>query len=679
MSVDNPSVHEQHDQPSNKWLTMRVLLATVCAVLGTVCGRVYLDNYLHLNLAFIKQLPFATFLYVFIIACVWNPIFARYYKAAVFNTTELLATLLLSLSMVWGSGLVISHQMIAPQQLAHGELSWEKYQLPQQIPPDLQPLGGDPTHPDYEDVYVNYAQGLSPHDTIPWQHWYAPLALIIISLSYLVHRQWSRHEQLNYPIAQIAQNVFLRDQQRRLPDIFYSPLMWIAAGTVLFIHCYGMINTWFPEALPPLQFKGRFNFLWAFFPILNRTGAFWLVDFHLMFSVIGLAYFLGREVGITLGLSQVLLLVFAIQYYLNTGSVVSSSHIEMSRAGAYIAYGIIILITGRHYYLALLKRAFGKQSELAGEESVWIVRVFLLCNALLLVYLITVFQMDALLACLLILTLLVVAMVFARLVCEVGGPYIQGQWSIGNLLVAALGPTAIGPASLMAILYVCQSLSVSGNNALMPFVSNGLQIADKGRFQKKRLFTALLLCVVVTVCAGSLYKIAYFYQQGAQTKYGDASGFAAVKNTFTPAVRAMEKVDEFGQMEVATTSSGISKIPLIAPDWSASKWILFGAAGVLVFFLMRIRFTWFPFHPILFLVWDTFPMQIFYWSFFIGWCCKEMVIRFGGGNIYQKAKPFFIGLIIGDILAFGLSALTSITYFLATGADPEVYRVFIFY
>jgi hypothetical protein len=49
----------------------------------------------------------------------------------------------------------------------------------------------------------------------------------------------------------------------------------------------------------------------------------------------------------------------------------------------------------------------------------------------------------------------------------------------------------------------------------------------------------------------------------------------------------------------------------------------------------------------------TTPAQLMWFSIFLGWLCKVTIVRFGGGSFYQNAKPFFLGLIVGDSVAAG--------------------------
>jgi len=69
---------------------------------------------------------------------------------------------------------------------------------------------------------------------------------------------------------------------------------------------------------------------------------------------------------------------------------------------------------------------------------------------------------------------------------------------------------------------------------------------------------------------------------------------------------------------------------------------------------MRFRFLWWPFHPIGYVM--TNLRWILYWiwfSFFIGWLFKAVVMRYGGVSGYRRFMPFFVGLIIGEMVGNG--------------------------
>ena len=62
------------------------------------------------------------------------------------------------------------------------------------------------------------------------------------------------------------------------------------------------------------------------------------------------------------------------------------------------------------------------------------------------------------------------------------------------------------------------------------------------------------------------------------------------------------------------------------------------------------RFLWWPLHPIGYLTTYSSAMQILWFSFFIGWLCNALVLRYGGVNLYKDVRVLFIGLVVGDMV-----------------------------
>jgi hypothetical protein len=50
-------------------------------------------------------------------------------------------------------------------------------------------------------------------------------------------------------------------------------------------------------------------------------------------------------------------------------------------------------------------------------------------------------------------------------------------------------------------------------------------------------------------------------------------------------------------------------------------------------------------------------MWILWFSFFVGWVCNALCMRYGGVVLFKKLRFFFIGLIVGDFLMGGLWAV----------------------
>jgi hypothetical protein len=69
--------------------------------------------------------------------------------------------------------------------------------------------------------------------------------------------------------------------------------------------------------------------------------------------------------------------------------------------------------------------------------------------------------------------------------------------------------------------------------------------------------------------------------------------------------------------------------------------------------VMRLRYAWWPFHPIGYLMIDTFPGYTLWFSIFVGWLFKKVVLRIGGAQGYLAVMPLVIGVIVDESVAAG--------------------------
>jgi hypothetical protein len=84
-------------------------------------------------------------------------------------------------------------------------------------------------------------------------------------------------------------------------------------------------------------------------------------------------------------------------------------------------------------------------------------------------------------------------------------------------------------------------------------------------------------------------------------------------------------------------------------EWS----IIFTVIGAVVMGLLVVgyhRFIWWPLHPIGYLTTYSSAMRILWFSYFIGWLCNTLVLRYGGVNRFKEVRRLFVGLVVGDMV-----------------------------
>ena len=89
-----------------------------------------------------------------------------------------------------------------------------------------------------------------------------------------------------------------------------------------------------------------------------------------------------------------------------------------------------------------------------------------------------------------------------------------------------------------------------------------------------------------------------------------------------------------------------------------------GAGGAIALGLswLRLRYLWFPLHPVGFIAANSWGMHLNWATFLLGWIIKAGITRYGGMGVYRRMLPLFWGMIVGDMMhtvLWGLVALAT--------------------
>lgn len=85
-------------------------------------------------------------------------------------------------------------------------------------------------------------------------------------------------------------------------------------------------------------------------------------------------------------------------------------------------------------------------------------------------------------------------------------------------------------------------------------------------------------------------------------------------------------------------------------------WFFTGVGAIIqgLLVLARTHFVWWPLHPLGFVI-SSFDIMTYVWfSVFISWGIKSIVLKYGGPGLYRSTRPFFLGLILGQICVAGM-------------------------
>jgi|LSQX01.1.fsa_nt_gb hypothetical protein len=604
------------------------------------------------------------------------------------------------------------HRMIMmPWYFLSNHADWQTYGvLTKHLRPEFFPepwLGdGIKSQMEYERVYKSFFTGLARGTTtvplwkLPLDAWVRPmmiwgptiflLALTVISLQFVLHRQWAVHEQLSYPVAQVARSFCDMNGSRGqgVPDIFRNRLFWWGCLPVLFLLAIDYLALWFPNSVPSIvefmpDLKHWYLPVTTRIPILTKVTETWCLNWQtLYFTIVGMAFFTSTEVSFTMGIGPILLAIFGIGYYFSTGTSLQYNHVEVSRAGAYVGYTIMLCYAGRHYYSRILALALGfkklRKNEKAALEqteqvAIMAARVLLLSFIGFVIVLSWMCQ-SWVIAVFYSLVLIILYTVISRIVCESGLPFVLANWYPTVILHKLMGPAAMGPKAMTFSLWSTGIFAMDPRESLMPYVATSIKLADDTKIRLKRIFLIITGAVAVALIVAffsSTYSL-YNYKVMSDT-------FAATSPTqwfLDTAARSMSEMELLGVLEESANASALGRLKYISGITIETRFFFFGAIGVLILSILRFRFPKFPIHPILFLMVGTYPAALTWAAFLLGWFIKIIVIKFGGGSVYNRLKPLFAGIIAGELLMVGITLIVDFIYFFASGsASPIKYFV----
>ena len=68
----------------------------------------------------------------------------------------------------------------------------------------------------------------------------------------------------------------------------------------------------------------------------------------------------------------------------------------------------------------------------------------------------------------------------------------------------------------------------------------------------------------------------------------------------------------------------------------------------------RQQLLWWPLHPIGYPIGAVWLMDQLWFSIALAWLLKLVAMKYGGPSLFRRARPFFLGLIVGQFFIAGL-------------------------
>jgi len=576
-----------------------------------------------------------------------------------FTGKELLVSwaLMVLLSGIAWTGLARTFfiNLTAPFHFATVENQWAEV---------LQPLLPGSWYPQSKDAIISVYNGLTNGrqmgwfeilKQIQWDAWLTPLLTwtIFILLCYfvmvcivnLLSKQPLYNERMNFPLLRVPFELEEALDRTGLGQFFANRFLIAGIAVPVCLHLLNGLSFYFPSIpqIPTLILAGQY------FPKVGLLSGFFKLKIYFYPAFIGFAFLTSKQISFSfwffyiigtllLGLLSVLgLNIPAAALGVTFGPTLSHPE-ETQMIGAYFVFFLFLAWLARFHFINIVRQGLGFKKE--GQlESEWLSTRFafwgFILGSLAIVLWCHYFGIPFLFSFLVVFAFFMFTLVAMRVICQGGIAYFTLTAAPMDGLMAVFGSKFFTSLGILVAAVIQKVLFVDLRESLMPSLLHARKITD-GTRNNRFIFFAIAATLIAGVVVSFLAMLALCYKFGMRELQLDW----ATRTTITV-------YDNVYSLVESSIKPG---------DWV----LIFSIAGAVVMLILVIcyhRFYWWPIHPIGYLTAYSSAMWILWFSFFVGWACNALCMRYGGVSLFKKLRNFFIGLIIGDFFMAGSWAI----------------------
>jgi hypothetical protein len=623
---------------SFKGLTIGIV-ASIAVCLIVSCAELVVK---YIQIGFLQLPPVVVGLFCFILlVTAWTK---RTKSRFALTPQELLTVycMMLLSSMISSRGCLekILPLLVTLPYFANETNGWSKYFFPHikkwMVPFD--PSQTDPNTPQL--VAKRFFEGLHNGETIPWHQWIGPLAwwallaLFIfgafLCLASILRRQWVDNEKLTFPLAQLPLEMVGGDG--RGDGFWKNPLTWLGFAIPCVVFTINGLHGWYPS-LPMITLDIR---LAQYFinPPWDSIGFFTM---YVSFAAIGFFFLLPTEIIFSLWFFH----LFAIVQTM----VASSYGMEMlamplygmklfigyQEIGAYFVLSAYLLYVSWPHLKQVMRATLGREkvddsNELLPYRTAVFGLFFCVMGATMWF---AAAGMNPWLALFeLLIYVFVIAIIMARSTAE-GGMLMTETTFRGVDVYRIFAPThTLGAANMTMLGFMDAAWFRDLRGLVLTGFLDGLKIADGAKIRRRSFLPVFVVAILIAMIIGGIFQIYLPYSHGGINLYGYtymANNMWAFQD-YTPAMRG----------------------PVPSVGWQAPVFFVVGVVVTLFLAYMRYTFFWWPLHPLGYALCYSWTIMVFWFPCFVAWLIKVLVMRYGGMKMYLRARPFMLGLIMGE-------------------------------
>ena len=491
-------------------------------------------------------------------------------------------------------------------------------------------------------------EGLPVWAGAPWKEWLAPIfwwsllilavTLVDFSLAIIVRKQWFESERLVFPLVYVPVEIVKNEtgDKALIPAFFKNRLMWLAFSIPFIIYTLRGLHFYFPKVPDP----GRTLMLWLRFtdkPWNSLTKVF----LQTVFTTIGLTYFVPTAVSFSVWFFflffqfQILIgSILGFRMEFSPGEAFNRAFIDYQVIGGIITFAILLLWSMKRVLGDMFRKIWKPEPEDKTEATSYRFALLGFIGGFLFICIWGMAAGVKLWSIVLYFFIFFcIVTVVSRLVAEAGLFYVGYKIFPLEIMLPFTGTARVGAQGLMTFVLFNQGIQREFRVDTMTFFLNNMKMREAAKIGKKWLFSAMWLAILIGLPVAGFSVLRLMY------KYGGVN----IGGWWTVSVAR----------DIASKNATRYITSPLSTDPKSIFTMIIGGGVTVFLFMMRRLFLWWPFHPIGYVIAGSYSIYHLWWPTFLGWFAKISVLRFGGLKTYQKFKPFFIGLVLGECIVVG--------------------------
>jgi len=495
-----------------------------------------------------------------------------------------------------------------------------------------------------------FFEGVPKNYKFPYSKWFLPLSfwfLFYIILSFfficiavILRKQWVEKEKLIFPIALLPVEITKYRENEKIPSLLKNQFFWIGFSIPFLYSMIVILRSFFPS-IPNI-------ILWKSIPVFRRTTN---ILFVLSWPIFGFSYFVNLNVLFSLWFLH---LLSKIQTgYLNITGYSLPGHTECfdgssavttyQGAGAVIIFFIFLIWQARRHLKDIFRKAVYNLKEIDDSEEILSYRICFfgfLISFILLIFFFFLMGMPFFVSIVFLFYTLATFVALNRLICQAGLGFARSQCPPESFTAYILPPDLVGSSGYAGI-GIQYPWAGDIRTTILTSTQNSLKIKENTDICPRYIFLSILLSIIIS----------YF-----------VSAYSHLTNGFK--IGALNKHPWFFQFFPQVTGNFILdkiKNPL-TKEIIYSRYLFTGiGAGIMAFLIfMTTKFLWWPIHYIGYPFCDSLPIERGWFSIFLAYIIKLLVLKYGGIHIYRKFQPFFYGIIVGAVAGCGAGMIIAV-------------------